>query len=617
MKPSVKDAELHLLAPVNLDLEQLIDESFKNSPAGLAITNRKRIPITTAEYEQLINQYPDQESLINSKLEQVKKLEAIGINELKKYPYLEVYDFEKALKPKSKGLILSKCYYIVKAITYQVYTKEEYSRNSYVPLNSTILSNVLSNEYKKYIDLLKQLDVLEVYTNENGTECFTINEKSKLYRLTKKYRNAEHKHFVISDKGGKIKKKIQSHHFEEFKSLTDSQPHLKKLLDNVYEFAYRFSGSGVTIAQEYIRHLYDVKYPLKDKVVKTKSFYYIKKNRFFNAENLAYYNYVVGCLSQLEIYVNQDRVNRIHSNFTEFPNLLTPIIKDSSGRSLVELDVTASHFCLLYSLMREKSAEFFENNVITDQVKYLEELEEFQNVLSLAPGKPENLDIFNLLVAICKDIDPEKAKDWERKDAKAEAYPELLYARKLKNTLVTKAFNQLFPQLYLVLNYLRKDGHKEFSHLILKKESNILDKVIRRITEECPQAEYLTKHDAILIDPDNKDKVKQIFVEVLKEHTGLDHPWVKEKDLELLFKNINEIVETRKDYNKKGTIKDFKQHPLQESDSQQLQNQIAEKDYCDMDELYKSTPTEVALPEKSKEPDCYIPEEVSMDWDDE
>ncbi|MEK6479625.1 hypothetical protein WJR50_18920 [Catalinimonas sp. 4WD22] len=492
-----------ILKPVNLDLPLLLDSAN--------------------EFEVAKNQKIQKDTYtVNNSIVGEKKFDVV----------------KGAVKIKAKTFKkhLPKLYYILHIIQNQIINNSEYSHNSYVNLDSQILKGILGSEYRKYLNVLLYLNVIE--SNESYYYGTDIDNYSKSYRYTEDYRKANKEVYKVDDPKGQIMKNASNVWARKTQNLVKHQDHIQKLHSEFTSLLNNFDSDN---AYKYINHCRGLEIPVKDKVISKGKFYFVEKNRTFNDEIQKDYKQKVAAISNNESYFKSDAVNRIHNNFTELPRILVPFIKDHSGYSMIELDASASLICILYRNLVKYKEKYKKEGVIKDMGSYDYELSLLNHTLSYTPDQPNKKDIYNLILS--KIDQPE----WTRDDVKERMFSTFLFQVKEKDSTIKTAFSSLFPLITKVIVHIRKGGHDVFSRDLMKLESKVFQSIWKRIPVEVDGCSWIPKHDAILVDKSSSEEVKAIMIEELSIFTGLK-AWVKDKDHQQTYDEIIQNLESMKGY---------------------------------------------------------------------
>lgn len=222
----------------------------------------------------------------------------------------------------------------------------------------------------------------------------------------------------------------------------------------------------------------------------------------------AMYNSLMGKLSDLDsgrpsISLN-NRVNRFFSTVTNLNKDYRRFLVDEGGQSLISIDFRSSHTYHLVRWLREvvKSEKHSNDKKHLDKslcISLLKELTELQQILETGGIYEHVRDLYNLINHT--QIDREKAKSIWIEHFLYGKYPE----RK-----VSKWVKSLFPS---ISRCLESFGRRQVSVELMKSESELLNrKIIRRISQEAPNATIFGIFDSLLVDQSHFCRVYEIIL---------------------------------------------------------------------------------------------------------
>lgn len=194
---------------------------------------------------------------------------------------------------------------------------------------------------------------------------------------------------------------------------------------------------------------------------------------------------------------------RTYTNLNGFPSVLrTFTYFDENVNSSTGIDIKNSQPLMLSILMNENREELCELFGET----FSEELREFKSLT-------ESGGLYDYL----KELYSEKGIDYNNDIFKVQFFSEVFYSKEKKKSKLRTEFNNRFPGIGSYISELKKECHRDLPILLQKKESELMERMWRRLLDE--EIPFYPVHDCIQVSNDKCtiDRVQNIILEVFNE----------------------------------------------------------------------------------------------------
>jgi hypothetical protein len=390
-------------------------------------------------------------------------------------------------------------------------------RTRLVPIYSKIIKSEIGDNYKKYLKWLTDNNFLI----SDNWYC-KKRAKSKCYGYTEGYYKRNYESYKITKKS-----LIKRHMNWYFKRNTNSGKELRENLKNL-EFDYESAALDLEI---------------------------MRSKRQINKKDYEMLKYKYEEIRLSKIYGHRDNYGRFHSNYTQINKFSRKYIK-ADGEQLVEIDIQSCQVGLLYSLIyklledvkqnRYDDARRFGNDVVRRMSgdfrdkylsKYGNNYYDGEKVSEIGVSKNLNeLDYDNDFFCVIVEKELEKFKKILKKDfykwiaKESKKYTKItvnrmkakkmffkkIFGRKCNEGYLIKIFENEFPMLLKIINYLKKDNYKELARTLQREESTlIIDKLSKWLIEEKGIRNFYTVHDCIGIQEKHKMMVTWKLYELM------------------------------------------------------------------------------------------------------
>lgn len=372
-----------------------------------------------------------------------------------------------------------KYYFILTFIYYGSLKDKRNEAQSFIELNSIFLKSVIGGRYKKYLQHLINLGVIET------DNYYVVKAKSKGYRLTERIRNVKAKQVEITNKNI-----LQN--YERLKSRLLSGISLKQhkyilscleQIDIQYEEAKYFIESTITNIDEYFSYSYSID------LIKAKDWF----------------------------FVVDKTAGRIHNNVTNLSKKLRPFLR-YKNKKLVEIDIANSQPFLFNVLIKKYFLE------------HLPQITPINENLNLSYVHPNftsysDLELFMSLTAEGKFYDY-LMKKWSVKEDrslfKLRFFKKIFYSKENENYVFKerKMFKELFPTVSKIISFYKKDDYCQLAIQLQKIEADIvINKIVPKLAEQ--KVFVLTIHDSFLTTPENCELVEKTIKDEFKNLYGI------------------------------------------------------------------------------------------------
>jgi hypothetical protein len=184
---------------------------------------------------------------------------------------------------------------------------------------------------------------------------------------------------------------------------------------------------------------------------------------------------------------------RVYNNFCNLPKSLRSKLK-LNGEELVFVDIVNSQMVFLAAVVKK---------TLLNQNKILDSsTQKFLNLTGT--GK-----LYEFLMS--------ESSITDRAELKNQVF-QMIFGQKSYSKILSKKFNQLFPQVIEVIKYLKKDDHKVLAHQMQQMEAKVVFRALNSIDY---QKDVLTVHDSLYAAKSEKNTILEALVESFKKE-GLD-----------------------------------------------------------------------------------------------
>jgi len=362
-------------------------------------------------------------------------------------------------------------YYYLIYLLYHIRNRDKrYRDEDYITLNGKVLCQILGGRYKKYLDDLMILGIIEC------DNCYLPGTKSKGYRLVQKFRCTKHKKIKIRTK--LLIEKITKPNKQAYIDL----PHLVYMERCVRD----------------VKILYD------------EAIEFINKNKTDEDSYFSYYH-SIDMIQHGIIYCKPDpTAGRIHSNITNLYRDLRQFLR-YKDKPLFEIDIANSqpflfniiinHYYNLDNLsLRNLSYDHQDNTRCPIKASNYSDVELYRSLTSSGTFYEYVMNKLNITES--------------RPEFKVRFFAKVFYSKESPNYVhdERKQFRELFPNVSRVISHYKKPDYRNLAITLQRKESDIMIKgVAKRLSEM--NVFFLTIHDSILTTHKNLDVVKEIIID--------------------------------------------------------------------------------------------------------
>ena len=402
------------------------------------------------------------------------------------------------------GFKISRLLYLVHLI---ISHKQETHPGSYAILKMEYLNNVVPFA-RLYLYLLRDEGIIE-WKNHFNSDKPGVESHSRLYRLCKEYEGPTVCR-TITDR--KLAYKIEMQYLEVKKANSKKYPNLNKW---VYKVEINEKKAKQTVNEVYQDNIRTGK--INAEGIKTFALAEIEK------------------IVRGEIYIRVSKTNgRYDSNFTRLPSYLVPFLT-INNLQLIEIDIA-------------NSQPFFAGCLInpTEEIQLIMDNSLLMYEKTLYHNDKQDVNTFIQLVTsgefyqyLMNEFDKNNIPYIDKDDFKKQLFTVFFGRNSAKYVCRSvKLFANLFPNIYGLFEFIKRDEHNQLAILLQKIESHvILNRVAPQIIAQFPEMPFITKHDSLLpvyksggfIVPDkNIESIKGLIISEVKKVTGLT-PFVRVK----------------------------------------------------------------------------------------
>ena len=362
-------------------------------------------------------------------------------------------------------------YYIIHVLLERKHADIETERSmydkDYIRLYSRDIQPIKSkNDFKMLWEILVNLKVID-YCDEIKPDEYREKAKAYYFILKKDYDACEvieHQVFFKKSVVEKIDKKW-SKTPANFKKV-DISKSLNKHLTHQYDALHSINFDSQT-ALTHIRKLLDS-----------------------GSLNINQYN---TCLISINNILNR-RINVSHSSvcnrfFTPITSLsktLRPFVKDNDGNSLIEIDFSSFNAYAVYKILNTVEPQYDSNAM---KIAYESELDLYRRILSGGDFYNDFKEIFF----------PDK--ELTRDEIKEIVLKHWFNARLNSGNKYRKELKKRLPRITEIIDSLKQEDYKNFSHVTMKMESELVNDIIyKKFVEKHPDAIMYTIFDSFLVE---------------------------------------------------------------------------------------------------------------------
>lgn len=224
------------------------------------------------------------------------------------------------------------------------------------------------------------------------------------------------------------------------------------------------------------------------------------------------YNYCMISINRIEnkrIYITRSlKCHRIFTTVTGMPRDIRQFIQDHEGNSLVELDYSSFNAFAVYKIANTQKRDFKSE---VEKYYFENELDMYRRLLSSGNFYTDFKDAYLPDETLTRDeVKDIILKDWFNGT--------LTSRNKHKKKLDGK-----LPNIAKVLNEIKSNNYKNFSHTTMKMESEIVNDIVyRNFIELYPDAIMYTIFDCILVEQKYFAQLNTMMVEEGSKYFNLN-----------------------------------------------------------------------------------------------
>lgn len=422
-------------------------------------------------------------------------------------------------KPK---LNFTKAAYIMNLLFYIPLKKPKKYQNGWVPICSELLKVI--KHYKIYLKFLIENDFLV----ESDIEYSTTANRCKQFKLAGTYSKQKLQYHIFSDNSHFIKKQNELK-IKKMRNANNKCEHLTTYLnpENL--------NIDVNAAYNYINKTYQ-----------GKSNRNRKNSRIFAIESIK---------NKYWSFSREGKDNRLHSILTLLPKDLRNFIT-YNNESLVSYDIKNSQPFIFSSILNQISnpninimngfissfdnsmysfimSDLFRNDININNInKFINEIidgkfyEIYGDILFNEGILSEDINKKCYLINLYNK--KEKCKSYKmfncRREASKYAIMLTLYSSEKFNSNITKVFETQYPEVFKVLQFIKKDREKSFFPILMQniEADCLLDYCTAKIAKKYPNMPLLTIHDSIITTVRYQLILEEEFKKYLKLYFGLN-----------------------------------------------------------------------------------------------
>ena len=373
-------------------------------------------------------------------------------------------------------------YYFIHVLLERLYTKTNVQRfrydEKYVRMYSRDIEPFKSKNDFKYIwKLLYQLKVVE-YKNVNEPTQYRQSANVYYFTLREEYLNSiivQHQVLVrnvIADKLNSIWKtpNIKANRNLGNNSIQWKSAHQHQQIKNL-----RFDEES---ARTYSNKL------ISDKIIEVGR---------YNACQISINNIANGRIGYSESKV----CNRIYTNVTGMPKELRQFIMDSEGKSMIEIDFSSFNAYAVYKIINTLIPDFKSD---IEKMAFESEINIYRNLL-LSDDFYISFHQFFF-----------RDEQLSRKQVKDKVLKQWFNAKLTNKSRFRKTMQIKLPQISEIIDFLKVDNYKYFSHTTMKLESELVNDIIyKKFIEIHPDAKLYSIFDSFLVEQKYSNELKSMM----------------------------------------------------------------------------------------------------------
>ncbi|WP_407508410.1 type 2 periplasmic-binding domain-containing protein [Elizabethkingia anophelis] len=376
---------------------------------------------------------------------------------------------------------------------------EEYG--GYTPINKEILGSTIK-DYRKYIDYLKDQNIVE-------ESNYIVGVQSSGLRFSKKYRT-KLKPVEITD-WTLIKNRVylrKSYNLETTQKLS----FLKKWFDDL--------DVDVKEAKIYL----DIEYQKDIEKISADKSILVYNSRLLPLEKLLAKEY-------LDFHVD-NTAGRLHTPITQLKSELRKNLR-WKGKTLVSVDISNSQPYLLQSLLDRKTYETCRMDERIKSINSIINTDELRDIISSISSKEDVVKFKEIVISgkfyeefgkVLKEngeIDESyNVSDAEVKKIVKKIIFSTLFSknRSIRHNNAIQLFKRIFPNVYKVLSFIKKEQHNTLAIILQNLEADIiLHTVCNEINEKYPHIPLFTLHDSVISTEEHVDIVKNVILQTMNK----------------------------------------------------------------------------------------------------
>lgn len=420
----------------------------------------------------------------------------------------------------------SLCYILHLINTLPLSNKKLLSKK-FIPINATLLKEVINN-YKDYLIYLeKDLNIIE------SDNQYIVGEKSKGFRFSKEYRTKV-KEIPIVD-------------FTLWKNLNLRKKRNELTVSNL-GYLTKWFNAGLEIDFDKANKFLNEEYNLK---MDNKSLWDID-NMGKYISPLNQYNHSFICAEKIhrkDFNIKMDdNVMRLHSNLTNMRTVLRNALT-YKGEKLYSIDLRNSQPYLTVGILNNNIIKILKYNYNSYYIMLGELLGAIEN-----KGFDKYIDLVvqGKLYDFLEDkFSNELGIQFEsRRKVKQVIFQVLFTDNRFigqKDAIPKKLFKKLFPEVYEVFSRIKRKDSSLLPRLLQYIESRLFINIIaKRISKELPDAPIFTIHDSIVTIEQFVESVEIIMSEELENAIGYKPTLEIEKwdsmNLDIYLQNLTDKI---------------------------------------------------------------------------
>lgn len=367
--------------------------------------------------------------------------------------------------------------------------KEYHDDKNYAKMFSRDIEPLKSKNDFRYIrSILVKHKIVEIYCKDEPSK-YKKSATSYYFKLTKQYEDAmiiQHQILISKGKSVEVEKRL-------IKTETNEKVDLQAITGTL-QFIHQAEGLKKIMfdsdgAKNYVTVLFNQK-----------------------LISVGRYNYCMISINRIEnnrIYITRSiKCHRIFTTVTGMPRDIRQFIKDHEGNSLVELDYSSFNAFAVYKIANSQKRNF---NTNAEKLFFENELSMYRNLLSGGNFYTDFKDVYLSDEILTRD---------EVKDIILKFWFNGTLTSRDKHK---KKLDRKLPNITKVLNEIKADNYKNFSHTTMKMESEIVNDIVyRKFIKLNPNAIMYTIFDCILVEQKYSAQLHTMMVEEGSEYFNLN-----------------------------------------------------------------------------------------------